>query len=176
MSLTRAGRSAVYIALAKGECVCVFRRNLSKHDRCVNAGLGRKTAPPRRARLRLCGCESTESQSTHPRSSRKRQITFATISSFLSSPFELFALILVRCASFSDAVAPRQREKSIVDDCACETAESAAAAATGAPPQPPDREFGSAARKYLAKHAHVLPPQLLLDDRVRHIPARNALR
>jgi hypothetical protein len=54
---------------------------------------------------------------THPRSSRNRQITFATISSFFSSGgFELF-LIFVRVARRSEEVAPRQSAKSIVDDC-----------------------------------------------------------
>jgi hypothetical protein len=56
---------------------------------------------------------------THPRSSRKRQITFATISSFLSSAgrFVPPGLTLVRAACFSVAVAPKQSAKSIVEDC-----------------------------------------------------------
>lgn len=56
---------------------------------------------------------------TYPRSSRKRQITFATISSFFSSAGRLAppGLTLVRAACFSVAVAPRQSAKSIVEDC-----------------------------------------------------------
>ena len=53
---------------------------------------------------------------THPRSSRKRQITLATTSSFFSSgAFELF-LPFVRVARRSEEVAPKHRAKSIVDD------------------------------------------------------------
>lgn len=55
---------------------------------------------------------------THPRSSRNRQITLATTSSFFSKgPCVKVLLILVRAASFSDAVAPKHNAKSIVDDC-----------------------------------------------------------
>ncbi len=65
------------------------------------------------------GRHSKVTNTTHPRSSRNRQMTLATTSSFLSSTLEpCAALIFVRDASFSDAVAPRQSEKSIVDDCA----------------------------------------------------------
>ena len=54
---------------------------------------------------------------THPRSSRNRQITLATSSSFLSSgPCEAFGFIFVRPANFSLEVAPRHRAKSIVED------------------------------------------------------------
>ena len=55
--------------------------------------------------------------SAYPRNSKKRQMTFATTSSFLSSGGGLAALTLVRPTSFSDPVAPRQRAKSIVEDC-----------------------------------------------------------
>lgn len=44
-------------------------------------------------------------------------MTFATISSFFSNEIELWPLfILVRVASFSDTVAPKQSAKSIVED------------------------------------------------------------
>lgn len=56
---------------------------------------------------------------TYPRSSKKRQITLATISSFFSNGCKLVppGLILVRAACFSVAVAPKQSAKSIVEDC-----------------------------------------------------------
>lgn len=56
---------------------------------------------------------------TYPRSSKKRQITFATISSFFSNGCKFAApgLTLVRAACFSVAVAPKQSAKSIVEDC-----------------------------------------------------------
>ncbi|RDX54187.1 hypothetical protein OH76DRAFT_1069975 [Lentinus brumalis] len=102
-----------------------------RHDRlvstlCDSLCLWDATAPPP-GKLVM--------NATHPRSSRNRQMTFATISSFFSSTPEppCETLILVRCASFSDAVAPRQREKSIVDDCAYTAA-----------PQNAERQLGSA--------------------------------
>jgi len=52
--------------------------------------------------------------SSYPRSSKNRQITLATISSFFSSG--ACGLALVRCANFSVEVAPRHSAKSIVDD------------------------------------------------------------
>ena len=51
---------------------------------------------------------------TDPLNSRNLQITLATTSSFLSSG--TWGRTLVRLASFSDAVAPRQSTKSIVED------------------------------------------------------------
>jgi len=51
---------------------------------------------------------------TYPRSSKNRQITLATISSFFSRG--AFGLALVRCANFSVEVAPKHSAKSIVDD------------------------------------------------------------
>jgi len=51
---------------------------------------------------------------TYPRSSKNRQITLATISSFFSRG--VFGLTLVRCANFSVEVAPKHNAKSIVDD------------------------------------------------------------
>lgn len=56
---------------------------------------------------------------TYPRSSKKRQITFATISSFFSNgcTFVPPGFTLVRAACFSVAVAPKQSAKSIVEDC-----------------------------------------------------------
>ena len=63
--------------------------------------------------------KTQEIRNTHPLSSRKRQITFATISSFFSSAgrFGPPGLTLVRAACFSVAVAPKQSAKSIVEDC-----------------------------------------------------------
>ena len=59
-----------------------------------------------------------ERRNTYPRSSRKRHITFATISSFFSSGGKFApGLTLVRAACLSVAVAPRQSAKSIVEDC-----------------------------------------------------------
>ena len=55
-------------------------------------------------------------EDSHPRSSKKRQITFATISSFFSKVINWPGLFLVRAANFSDTVAPRQSVKSIVED------------------------------------------------------------
>jgi hypothetical protein len=56
----------------------------------------------------------------HPRRSRKRQMTLATISSFLSSGFSSAGdgglALRVRAAKCSSDVAPRQRAKSIVED------------------------------------------------------------
>lgn len=54
--------------------------------------------------------------STHPRNSKKRQITLATISSFLSNGGFWPALTLVLAASLSETVAPRHNAKSIVED------------------------------------------------------------
>lgn len=51
---------------------------------------------------------------THPLSSRNLQMTLATASSFLSKPAGFLALVLA--ASFSDAVAPKHKAKSIVED------------------------------------------------------------
>ena len=62
--------------------------------------------------------KNQERGNTYPLSSRKRQITFATISSFFSSgKLGLPGLSLVRAACFSVAVAPKQSAKSIVEDC-----------------------------------------------------------
>lgn len=63
--------------------------------------------------------KDNDSENTYPRSSRKRQITFATISSFLSRGTRFVApgRTLVRPACFSVAVAPKQSAKSIVEDC-----------------------------------------------------------
>jgi hypothetical protein len=63
--------------------------------------------------------KTQERGNTYPRSSKKRQITFATISSFLSRGGRFVApgLTLVRAACLSVAVAPRQSAKSIVEDC-----------------------------------------------------------
>lgn len=52
-------------------------------------------------------------RTTHPLNSRNLQMTFATTSSFLSRNL---ALLLVRVASCSVAVAPRANEKSIVEE------------------------------------------------------------
>ncbi len=68
--------------------------------------------------LAVRACYRLSRESTYPRSSRNRQMTLATISSFFSRPEPCVTLILVRAASFSDAVAPRHRAKSMVDDCA----------------------------------------------------------
>ena len=55
---------------------------------------------------------------THPLNSKKRQMTLATTSSFFSSGGGVWPILtLVRWASFSETVAPRQSAKSIVDDC-----------------------------------------------------------
>ena len=58
-------------------------------------------------------------KNTYPRSSRKRHITLATISSFLSrgTRFGAPGRSLVRAACFSVAVAPKQSAKSMVEDC-----------------------------------------------------------
>jgi hypothetical protein len=62
--------------------------------------------------------DTFDQEQRHPRNSRNLQMTFATTSSFLSSgPWDKALLILVRFASFSDAVAPKHSAKSIVDDC-----------------------------------------------------------
>ena len=98
-------------------------------------------------------------------------MTFATISSFLSSPLEpCVALIFVRDASFSDAVAPRQSEKSIVDDCASETKPEMFRGELS--------QIRSRTRKndtIRARRTHVLSPQLFLHDCVRYVPASYTL-
>lgn len=53
----------------------------------------------------------------YPLNSKNRHMTLATTSSFLSNcPLGRFDLALVRAASFSDAVAPKHKTKSIVED------------------------------------------------------------
>ena len=97
LSFKRAGLIAWYIARARGEWVCVFSRNLQT----VRTDY-----------------DTFDQKHRHPRNSRNLQMTFATTSSFLSSgPWDKALFILVRFASFSDAVAPKHSAKSIVEDC-----------------------------------------------------------
>lgn len=93
---------------------------------------------------------------THPLSSKNRHITFATISSFFSSGALLF--ILVRAACLSDEVAPKQSAKSMVDDCKLNSINSLSHT---------DRD---------QRATYILPPQFILNNRVRNIPSGDTLR
>ena len=82
-------------------------------------------------------------------------------------------MILVRAASFSDAVAPRHSEKSIVDDCAN---------ANVPPAVTPTGKVSSRVRSHggtctiVWRNTHVLSPELFLHDCVWDVPTRDALR
>ncbi|KAI0046558.1 hypothetical protein FA95DRAFT_1359270 [Auriscalpium vulgare] len=110
--------------------------------------------------------QAERNKTTHPRSSRNRQMTFATISSFFSRcPVGVRPFCLVRAACLSVAVAPKHSAKSIVDDC-CSHSHTAV-----------DRSDVSKPHWHKGGlDTHVLPPQLLLDDRVRDAPVRHVFR
>jgi hypothetical protein len=133
LSFSRAGRIAECMARAIGEWSWVFNKNLLQGDQ-QRQGTGtqmsymwkeKKKVSKLVQRIRCAigatgaNYPNTEEINTYPRSSRKRQITFATISSFFSSGgrFVPPGLTLVRAACFSVAVAPKQSAKSIVEDC-----------------------------------------------------------
>lgn len=81
-------------------------------------------------------------------------MTFATASSFLSSG-EGPALTFVRAARRSVDVAPRHRAKSIVEDCA---------------------GYVNQHRIVTNNKTHILPPQLLLHNRIPDIPPAHPVR
>ena len=102
-------------------------------------------------------------------------MTLATISSFFSNtPEPCAALILVRAASFSDAVAPRHNEKSIVDDCANANVPPAVTPTTSGKVSSRVRSHGGTCT-IAWRNTHVLSPQLFLHDCVWDVPARDAL-
>jgi len=90
---------------------CADGRVHRSRQRRVNVGINQESNPKHEC-LRITPREWNGE--AHPRSSRKRQITLATTSSFFSRG-PVF-LILVRAASFSVAVAPKHKAKSIVED------------------------------------------------------------
>lgn len=100
LSFTRACCNPMYIARARGECVCEFNRNLkrSNANELINWRIDRRR------------------EETHPLNSRNRQITLATTSSFFSRGAEPLALIFVLAANRSVEVAPKASAKSIVED------------------------------------------------------------
>lgn len=98
-----------------------------------------------------------ERRNTYPRSSRKRHITFATISSFFSSAGKFApGLTLVRAACLSVAVAPKQSAKSIVDDCQLATYQRGIFKSNN--DSSPD----------------ILPPELLFHNGIWHVPPYDA--
>ena len=89
----------------------ILQRHIHRScERGVHVGIQQETKKSNRIKTGVA--------STHPLSSRKRQMTLATTSSFLSrGGCDGFGFTLVRAANLSVAVAPRQSAKSIVEDC-----------------------------------------------------------
>ena len=102
---------------------------------------------------------------TDPRSSRNRQMTLATTSSFLSkcACSTLSFLDLVRAENFSDAVAPKHRAKSIVDDFGNRM------------PWSKRISHWSGRGLYNLNGSYVLTPQLFLHNSVWNRPASHAI-